>query len=95
LEVSVAVADTNQTFMGGLTFIFLKDGCVEINRTVVPSNHTGEAYTHWTYPDDDNAHTVNVTYGSGTLKYMVEPVTLEAYRDTKLLFRVERDTHKH
>jgi predicted ATPase len=38
---------------------------------------------------------VHVEFSDGTMKYMVEPVTLEAYRDTKLLFWVERDTSKH
>jgi hypothetical protein len=94
LHAFAVVADTNQTFMGGLTFKFLQDGAYPPFRTItVPSGQICEASADWSYPSDDNAHTVTVSieYAGGTVKYMVEPISLEVYRDTKLLFWVERD----
>ncbi len=93
LHAFAAVADTNQTFMGGLTFKFLQDGVYPpFHIVTVPSGQVCEASANWSYPSDGNAHTVTVSveYAGGTVKYMVEPVTLEAYRDTRLLFWVER-----
>ena len=93
LHAFAVVADTNQTFMGGLTFKFLQDGAYPPFHTVtVPSGQVCEASVGWSYPSDGNAHTVTVSvkYAGGAVKYMVEPVSLEVYRDTKLMFWVER-----
>lgn len=89
---------TNETFTGDLTFKFLEDG--DSNSIIREVNvSSGEAYANWTYPDDSQAHTVLVVVQLqvGTqIPHMVEPINLDVYQNTRLLFWIDRDnSSKH
>jgi len=101
LRALAVVAYTNQTFTGGLVFDFLQDGSPDhvVGHVVVNQNQPANASVNWAYPNDGVAHTIVVVVclnNGSAVKHMVEPVTLEVYRDTRLLFWVERDnSSKH
>jgi len=91
LHALAVVANTNQTFAGSLTFKFFEDGYNLIHE-VNASN--GEANADWTYPTDGEAHTASlrVQFLDGTqIPQIIEPIRLEVFQETKLLFQVERN----
>jgi len=97
LEALAFLTNLNQVLTDSLGFKFLKDNSSVIQTVNVSYGSVCEAYYDWQYPNDTSAHTVSVQVNySSPVKHMVEPVTLEVYRDTRLLFWVERDnSSKH
>jgi len=86
-------AESNETVHESLCFEFLENGTSHLSSFYTTSG--GATYDYDYVENAARTYTVRVS-GAGTLPYMVEPVTLEVYRDTRLLFWVERDnSSKH
>jgi hypothetical protein len=82
-------ADSNVTVTEFLHFKFLQDGVSQIGEVI--DTYDGYASVDWTYPSS-GAHTVSVhVWSAGSLAYMIEPVSLEVYRETVLRFWADRD----
>jgi hypothetical protein len=101
LHALAVEAKSNDTFTAGLVFDFLEDGDENdvIGSVIVEAPNVCEVWVDWDYPDGLEAHTVTVVVhllDGSEVKHMVEPVSLEVYEETKLLFWVERgDSSEH